>query len=97
MSYFLKFKNYLTTKLDKLFIKYFTVERGRRRKYIWKTRDFREITQIYIPKFLFLNFFIYMCWKINTRLAVLNGERFSQYQSKSFREEKVEADNKVLR
>jgi hypothetical protein len=92
-----KIKQFIIKKIDNLFLTYLTVERGRgRRKLIWETKAFRDITQLYIPKFIFFGFFVFMCWKINDRVTELRSDKFSHYKSKSKRVEKIEEDNKVL-
>jgi hypothetical protein len=96
MSLISKVKRRIITKVNKTFIKYLTVERGSKRKYIWNTKNFREVTQIYLPKFLFFNFFIYMNWKIMEQITSMNKNRFEPYNTMSKREEKVKEDNKVL-
>jgi hypothetical protein len=92
-----KIKQLILKKIDQLFIKYFTVERGRgKRKYIWETKLFRDVTQIHIPKLLFFGFFVFICWKINDKITDIKSDKFIQYASKSSRIEKIEEDNKVL-
>jgi hypothetical protein len=87
--------NKIIKHFDFLVLKHLTVERGRnKRKWIWKTKNFKEVTQIYIPRALYIGFVVYMCWKIHDRVKGLKkGEMY--YEAKSRREEKVEAETKV--
>ncbi len=96
MSIWNQFSNFLIKKIDHLVIKYLTVERGRnRRKWIWKTQKFRELTQLYIPRCLFISFGVLICWKIHEKIKFFKkGELY--YEAKSLREEKVEQEMKVL-
>jgi hypothetical protein len=91
-----KISNFLISKIDYFVIKYLTVERGRnRRKYIWKTKNFREITQLHIPRLLFVGFGVVMCWKINEKVKSLHPNNEIQYTTKSKREESIEKEEKV--
>ncbi len=92
-----KIKQYILKLIDELFLKYFTVERGRgKKKYIWETRIFRDITQLYIPKFLFFGFFVFMSWKINDKITDIQTGNLAHYKAKSTRMEKIDEDNKVI-
>jgi hypothetical protein len=95
MSLLNKLSKIILTKVDAFVIKYLTVERGRnKRKWIWKTRQFRDITQLYIPRGIFTIFVVIICWKINERIKVFKkGELY--YNSKSLRQAKVEHEMKV--
>jgi hypothetical protein len=92
---FKKIGNFLVFKFDTFVIKYLTVERGRnKRKWIWKTKQFREITQIYIPRCIFIGFIVIMCWKIHEKVKD-NTKSELYYESKSIRQLKVEKETKV--
>lgn len=89
-------KTYLLKQLDNFVIKYLTVERSRnRRKYIWKTNNFRETVYLHIPRMIFTGFVVIMIWKINDKVKKLKSNRFTPYNSKSMREEKAEKETQV--
>jgi len=91
-----KLADYLIKKLDKFVINHLTVERSKnRRKFIWKTKQFRDISQIYIPRCLFTLFIVVMCWKIHERVKVIKKSSMIPYESISIRKEKINKDNKV--
>lgn len=96
MSKLNKLKELIIQKIDKLVISYLTVERGRRRKYIWKTKVFKEAFFIHTPKVIFIGFVVIMCWKINNRIKELNGDRYRPYEAKSDRELEVEKQNEDI-
>ena len=86
----------LQKRIDKIFIDNLTVERGKnKRKYLWKTQQFREITQIYIPRTCFTLFVIVMCWKIHERVKVVKKSSMVPYTSVSVRKEKIQKEKKV--
>src|SRR5690348_15301673 len=88
-------KDKIIKKIDNFVFKYLTVERGiNKRKYIWKTKNFREVTQLYIPRLIFIGFVVIMCWKINVNVNKLKKNDTS-YTAKSRREERVEVEEKV--
>ena len=94
MSIHKKFTNYLLFKFDYYVIKFLTVERGKnKRKFIWQTQDFKEITQLHIPRFIFMGFVVVMCWKIHNKVKLHDSE--IPYKSKSKRVEKIEKEDKV--
>lgn len=96
MSIYNKISKKIVNKLDQLFLDNFTVNRGKgKRKYVWKTKYFREISQIYIPRMIFTGFIVFMCWKINDKVRSLRKNHLTPYTSISNRQEKVEEDNKV--
>ncbi len=85
---------YFLNKIDHLVIKYLTVERGRnKRKWIWKTQNFREISQLHFPRLLFTGFVVVMCWKIHNK--VKDQKNDYPYKAKSIREEQIEKQEKV--
>jgi hypothetical protein len=96
MSLLNKISKLIIRKVDDFVIKYLTVERARdKRKWIWKTRQFRDTTQLYIPRGIFTIFVVIICWKINERIKVFKqGELY--YNSKSLRQIKVEDEMKVF-
>jgi hypothetical protein len=95
MSFFSKISKHFLKKTDEIVIKYLTVERGRnKRKWIWNTKNFREATQIYLPRGLFIVFVVIMCWKIQDRVKLLRKYDM-YYTAKSRREERVEEETKV--
>lgn len=86
-NFFAKLKFYAIKKFDYLFVKYLTVERGGgRRKFIWKTQNFREATQIHLPKLIFVIFSIVVIWKINDKIKSSIRKK-DYYTTKSLREE----------
>lgn len=89
--------NFIIKKIDNFVINNLTVERGRnKRKYIWKTHNFKEITLIYIPKLAYISFVVFMCWKINEKVKNITGNNnMSVYTAKSRREERVEEEKEV--
>ena len=94
MSIYKKITNFLVFKFDHFVIKYLTVERGKnKRKFIWQTQDFKEITQLHIPRIIFIGFVVVMCWKIHNKVTL--HDREIPYKSKSKREEKLEKEDKV--
>ena len=94
MSKYKKFTNFLISQFDFLVIKFLTVERGRnRRKFIWKTKNFREITQLHIPRIMFIGFVVVMCWKIHNKVKISSNS--IPYKTKSKREEVIEKEEKV--
>ena len=94
MSIYKKITNFLLIKFDYFVIKFLTVERGKnKRKFIWQTQNFKEITQLHIPRMIFIGFVVVMCWKIHNK--VKSDDREIPYKSKSQREEKIEKENKV--
>jgi hypothetical protein len=96
MSKFKQIKKYLILKIDELVLDYLTVERGlNKRKYIWKTKNFRDITQLHIPRLIFIGFVVVMLWKINDKIKTLKSEHHQPYHSKSIREEKIGEERKV--
>lgn len=96
MKFLKKLGNSLLTKFDSFVIKYLTVERGpNKRKWIWKTKQFREITQMYIPRTIYIVFVVIICWKINEKIKLLKKSEL-YYESKSVRQEKNEIEKKVV-
>jgi hypothetical protein len=94
MSKYKKFSNFLISKFDYFVIKYLTVERGRnRRKFIWKTKNFQEITQLHIPRIIFIGFVVVMCWKIHNKVKISSDK--IPYKAISKREEIIENEEKV--
>lgn len=92
-----KIKKYLIFKINKFIIDKLTVEAGRnKRKFIWKTKNFREVTQLHIPRLIFLSFVIYMCWSINEKIKNIKKEKHSSYTSISHREEKALKDKREI-
>jgi hypothetical protein len=96
MTFLNKISRIVIKRIDEFVIKYFTVERGKnKRKWIWKTKDFREATQIYLPRCLFVAFVVIMSWKIQDRVKYLKkGSMY--YEAKSKREERVEEESKEI-
>jgi hypothetical protein len=95
MAIFYQIFNRFVKKIDNFVINNLTVERGKnKRKFIWKTKNFREITQLYIPKLIFIGFVVIMCWKINDKVVKLKNKE-GNYKAKSRRQEKVEEEEKV--
>ena len=93
---FKKIGNFLIYKFDLFVIKYLTVERGQnKRKWIWKTKQFKEITQMYIPRTIFIIFVVIMCWKINEKIKELKKSEL-YYDSKSIRQVTNEIESKVI-
>lgn len=96
MNFKKKFVDYILKKVDKFVLDYLTVERSRnRRKFIWKTKHFRDLTQIYIPRGFFTFFIVVMCWKIHERIRVIKKSTMVPYESISVRKEKIDKENKV--
>lgn len=97
MSFFKLVSNKVIQRIDYLVLKYLTVERGRnKRKWIWKTKNFKEVTQMYIPRFLFIGFVVIMCWKIHDRVKGYKREGNNMYyEAKSRRQERLEEETKV--
>lgn len=97
----LTFKKRITNKIistfDYFFIKYLTVERSRnRRKLIWKTKSFREIVFLHIPRMLFVFGMVYACHKINYRAKKFKNYLTNEVDIKSEREDNIETQQKVL-
>ncbi len=96
MNFKKKIKETIIKKIDKFVIDYLTVERSRnKRKFIWKTKQFREITQIMIPRCFFTLFIVVMCWKIHERIKIIKKSTMIPYESVSLRKEKVDKEKKV--
>jgi len=88
--------NKIISKFDYLFIKYLTVERSRnRRKFIWKTKDFRELVFLHIPRMLFVFGMVYACNKINIRAKKFKNYLTNEVEVKSEREDNIEKQGKV--
>jgi hypothetical protein len=97
MSFFKLLSNKLVQRIDFLVLKYLTVERGRnKRKWIWQTKNFKEVTQMYIPRCIFIGFVVIMCWKIHDRVKAYKREGNNMYyEAKSRRQERLEEETKV--
>jgi hypothetical protein len=88
--------NKIISKFDYLFIKYLTVERSRnRRKFIWKTKNFRELVFLHIPRMLFVFSMVYACHKINIRAKKFKNYLTNDVEIKSEREDNIEEQEKV--
>jgi hypothetical protein len=91
-----KILNILLKRFNKFIIDNLTVERSKnRRKYIWKTQHFREVTQIYIPRTFFTLFVVIMCWKIHEKVKMVKKSSMVPYFTVSHRQEKINKDKKV--
>lgn len=97
MNFHKKIFNYIVKRIDKFVIENLTVERSRnRKKFIWKTKQYREITQIYIPRCFFTLFIVIMCWKIHERVKILKKSSMVPYESVSVRKEKINKEQQVI-
>lgn len=97
MSSFKSIINSLKNVIKRKVYEKVTIEAGKnKRRYIWTTKNFRDITQIYIPRFIFLNFVVIMCWKINEKIRFIKSSKLTPYKSKSMRQEKIEKENEEI-
>ena len=89
--------NRIVAYIDYYFLKYLTVERSRnRRKYIWKTKTFREVVFLHIPRMLFIFGMVYACHKINNRAKKFKNTLSNEVEIKSEREDNIDKQKKVL-
>lgn len=88
---------FLLNFFSKVFIKYFTVERGNgKRKYIWTTKAFRDMTYLHLPKLFFIFGFSFFIYKQQLLVKKNSSKEYLQEsQVYSDREENINKHNKV--
>jgi len=94
---FKRIPTYFIKKFDRFIINYLTVSRpSGKRKYIWHTRQFREVANFHVPRIVFLFIACMICWKIKEKVKTLKGCSVTNYQLKSFREDVVAKEEEVI-